>query len=65
MPLSVLKSAADRSKWRDKFARFVWLWRNARYAEAHAMDAVRDERAADTLSQARDGSMGFSGSHPR
>jgi hypothetical protein len=45
--------------WRDQGARFLWLWGNSRYAQTYARDTVRDAFAADELSRAQDGSMGF------
>jgi hypothetical protein len=58
-PRGRLTTAPRASRWGEKVARFIWLWRNASYAQSHAMDAVHDELDADELSRAQDGSMGF------
>lgn len=44
-------------------ARFVWLLRNARLEQKRMDYALRDERAADEVSRAKDDSMGFPGIH--
>jgi hypothetical protein len=56
--------AAPTSRWRGvvpraraRVRRLVWLMRNARYQQARVNDTFRDERAAEQLRQAEDGSL--------
>jgi hypothetical protein len=53
------KAASGPAGWGSKAAGFVRLWRNASHAQGQARSAVRDELAADELSRAKDGSMGW------
>jgi hypothetical protein len=52
------------SRWRDAMSRtwanvpgLVWLLRNARYQQRQVTDALHDQRAAEQLREAEDGSL--------